>query len=367
MLQVCQRNLTNGSSVSNTFVNFVNSESTIDNHMELTLYKTTCDNKTLKKTVYVFTDYEYTVTYYDVYTGSMRTITGLVSKIKGSATDVSSQYLTFKYIPEKTTTENNETSFNRGPGCGCFNKPNTDKYDSPEIIDISVGSITDISYVAGNPINPEKPKKGVEVVLLGISAEFVRAVCINLKLIDDCSEDAIRDIYMKVGGIYNVAYFDPAEKAIFELEGKLLSISETNNNVLNDTIVRRTKEQCGLNNSIYNCNCPTTDKDDYINGDNIEKEVLLTFDCSGDFSGHYHTMKLSTIRDCKVISEAEVNTNSGSSSNGCCNCNTDPIEMHSGNTKIILDPVTMEVKYSGGCTTFGTVQLQEIMDFYFGN
>ena len=66
MLQV-QRNLTNGSvSGSKNFVNLVRTESSIVDHMELSLYKSTCDNRTLKKTVLVFIGYEYTVSFYDI-------------------------------------------------------------------------------------------------------------------------------------------------------------------------------------------------------------------------------------------------------------------------------------------------------------
>ena len=50
---------------SNTFVNLLNAESSIVQHVELSLYKSTSDNRTLKKTVFIFAGYEYEVTYYD--------------------------------------------------------------------------------------------------------------------------------------------------------------------------------------------------------------------------------------------------------------------------------------------------------------
>lgn len=374
MLQVCPNSQKRGSVSNSSFVNLVTYESFVKSHMELSLFKNTCDNKILKKTVYVFTDYEYEISFYDTNDGKRKTITGLVISVNEA---INGNSITIKYIPEKTSNSNNDAdiSVNRGPGCGClYNKPDISKYDSPVTIIIPVANITDINYVAGsNPITPNKPKKGVEVVLLGISAEFVRAVVINLKMIDDCADEAVKDVYLKVGGVYNIAYFDSNDKSMYELEGKLLSISETKNNVSNNSIIHQTKrtEQCGLNNSIYNsgCNCEdcnSTDKDDYMNSDGLENEVLLTFDCSSDFSSHYHTLKLSTVRDCTVISETDVPTNGFVNNDTCCDCNTGPIEMSSGNTKIIINPITGEVNYSGGCTTFGSCTLQEIMDFYFG-
>ena len=376
MLQVCQCSGKTASASNSTFVNFMNSESSIVSHMELTLFKQTCDYKTLKKTVFIFIGYEYTIDFFNYGTGKKDKITGRVDAINGDNSNQMSQSLTVTYLIKPDGSNNDDTiGVTRGPICGCQNKPNADKYNTTATVTIPISNITDVCYTGSNPIDPEnKPKKGVEVVLLGISAEMVRAVIINLKMIDDACDEAVKDIYMKVGGIYNIAYMDPVEKTMYEIQGRLLAINETNNNVSNcNSVVRQTvNEQCGLNNSIYNagCNCEScnnSDKDNFITSDTIEKEVLLTMDCSMDFSGHYHTVKLSTIRDCTVVDESGVIDNTGNSSNCGCDCNTEPIILKSGNTKVTIDPKTQNVAYSGGTCSFGNITLQELVDFYFGN
>ena len=373
MLQVCQCSGKTASASNSTFVNFMNSESSIVSHMELTLFKQTCNYETLKKTVFIFVGYEYTFEFFDYSIGRKNKITGRVDAIHGDNSNQMSQSISVTYLVNHSGTDDNTTSVTRGPICGCQNKPNADKYNTTATVTIPVGNITDVLYTGNNPIDPEnKPKKGVEVVLLGISAEMVRAVAINLKMIDDSAEDAVKDIFMKVGGVYNIAYMDPVEKSMYEITGRLLAINETDNNVSNsNSVVRQcANEQCGLNNSIYNAGCKcescSTDKDNFITSDIIEKEVLLTMDCSMDFSGHYHTVKLSTIRDCSVVDESGVKDPTDGTSMDC-GCTSQPIVLKSGNTKVTIDPVSQNVAYSGGACAFGNITLQELVDYYFGN
>ena len=375
MLQVCQCGGKKTASASNsTFVNFMNSESSIVSHMELTLFKQTCDYKTLKKTVFIFVGYEYTIDFFDHSIGRANKITGRVDSINGDNSNQMSQSLSVTYLVKPSdSTSDNTTSVTRGPVCGCQNKPNSDKYNLTATVTIPISNITDVNYTGQNPIDPEnKPKRGVEVVLLGISAEMVRAVAINLKMIDDHCDEAVKDIFMKVGGIYNIAYMDPTDKTMYEIQGRLLAINETNNNVSNsNSVVRQCNcnEQYGLNNSIYNtgckCECGSTDKDNFITSDIIENEVLLTMDCSMDFSGHYHTVKLSTIRDCSIVDESGVKDPTNGT-NMDCGCASQPIILKAGNTKVTIDPVTQNVSYSGGACSFGNITLQDLVDFYFG-
>lgn len=369
-------NLTNGSQAN--LVNLMRTESSIESHMELSLYKSTCNNKTLKKTVLVFVGYEYCIRYFDLNTGCTKTITGLVESITGDNSNTTGQYITVKYYDTtaSTTSDDADVSVIKGlPKCGCiFNKPSDDKYNTPVSVDIPISNITDISYAVGQPTPcPVPPKKGVIVVLLGISAEILRAVVINLKLIDDggsCAEEAVRDVNLKVGNIYTIAYFSSNNKAMYEFDGKLVSIQETDQAPSTNSIVRATNEQYGLNNSIYNSNCTcvsTDDADQYICANALEKDVLLTFDTSTDFSGEYLTIALSWIRDCVPIAEYpdvdEPSTGTGDNDDPTCTCG--PIEMASGETAISINPMTGEVEYTKD-NIKNTITLQEIMDFYFG-
>ena len=376
-------NLTNGSqSQTRNFVNLVNSECSIESHMELTLYKSTCDNRTLKKTVYIFEGYEYCFKFFDSESGCIRSITGMVESMTGDNSNPNGQYITVKCFDTSSseTTSDADVSVTRGlPNCGCFfNKPDAGKYNTPITVDIPISSISDVSYVRGTP-EPGKPprKKGVKVVLLGISADIVRAVVINLKMIDDgcdCS-DAVRDVNLKAGNIYTIAYYSSRNKAMYEFDGKLISIKETDQLPSTDTVVRcPVCEQVGLGDSIYNssnCTCITNDKDEYLTSEPMDKDILLTFDISEDFSGEYATIMLSWIRDCKPIAEYPDMDDGGNTGTidpdipNCECCCGKPIHMASGETSITIDPVTKDVTFTNDNIS-DKVSLQEVIDFYFG-
>lgn len=363
MLQV-QRNLTNGSvSGSKNFVNLVRTESSIVDHMELSLYKSTCDNRTLKKTVLVFIGYEYTVTFYDIRSNKLVTITGVIESFTGDNINAGNQYFTLRYIPKPSPTSNADKEVIKGlPNCGCvFNKPPADRYQGSTTVDVYTAVITDMKYASEYVPQPGIPKKGVKVVLLGISAELVRAVVINLKLLEDgCGcEDAVRDVNLRVGNTYTIAYFNSKDMTMYEFDGKLIAIKETELKPSKDSVVRQV-ENVGVGDSIYtSCGCV----DDYMTSDPLSTDVLLTFDTSTDFTGEYQSIMLSWIRDCTPISECP---------DLPPDCPYPPeeepikdIEITSGNTKVVINPKTQEVSYNHNQID-GVVSLQEIIDFYFG-
>lgn len=369
MLQV-QRNLTNGSaSGSKNFVNLVRTESSIVDHMELSLYKSTCDNRTLKKTVLVFIGYEYTVSFYDIRSNKLVTITGVVESFTGDNISAGNQYFTLRYIPETSTSSDVDKEVIKGlPNCGCvFNKPSADKYQSSTTIDIYPAVITDMNYASEYVPQHKVPKKGVKVVLLGISAELVRAVVVNLKLLEDgCGcEDAVRDVNLKVGNIYTIAYFNSKDMTMYEFDGKLVAIKETELKPSKDSVVRQC-ENVGLGDSIYTSNCECGCTDDYLTSDPLSTDVLLTFDTSTDFTGEYQSVMLSWIRDCKPISESpELPPDMTYPPCNCDVCQNKDIEITSGNTKVVINPKTQEVAYNHN-NMDGVVTLQEVIDFYFG-
>ena len=359
MLQIDTTNI----GTSKTFLNLQRTESSIVEHMELSIYKTTCDNRTLKKTILIFTGYEYKVCYYDLETNCRKTITGLVEELN-------SQYITMKTLntSNSSTDEDADISVTRGlPSCGCIlNKPDESKYNIVTIVNIPISNITDAAYVQGgtNPV-PKKPKKGVKVVLLGISAEIVRAVVINLKMINDDCEcgEAVRDVNLKSGNIYTIAYFSSKDKALYEFDGKLVAIHETTTPPSTDSVVRQT-EQCGLNNSIYNtkCVCDPSNSvvDDYLEAEGLENDIMLTFDISSDFSGEFQSIMLSWIRECKLIKE-NPDDPSGPDDPDCDNCR---IDMVTGKTPVSIYPATQKIIYTHEGLE-GEMSFQELLDFYF--
>ena len=388
---------TSTTNAKRTFVNLMRTESSIVSHMELSIYKTTADGRMLKKNIMIFMGYEYTVTFFDITTNKMKTITGIVDSVSGDNFSTSSHYLSMRYLADSINGSTNDSSCGCGcnagsvtsatttdevystvttglPNCILNGKPSENKYSGPIAIDIPIANITDVVYIRGgtDPVPPVN-KKGVKVVLLGISAEVCRAVVINLRLIDDdCScEESVRDVNLKVGNCYTIAYFNNKDKAMYEFDGKLVSIQETSKTPIQNTVVRSC-EQAGLNNSIYNSKCgcgPTSNtKDNYLSSEPMENDVLLTFDTSVDFSGEYQSIMLSWIRDCHMLSDEEIidGGNSENGGSGSCTCNT-KLNMTSGQVNIAIDTLSGEVKYQhNGDIRANTISLQEIMDFYFG-
>lgn len=369
-----QINLTDANplSTNNTkLVNLTNIEGIVDRHMEISIYKSTCDDRTFKKTIFIFMGYEYKVSYFSS-SGCVKTVTGIVTGMSGANAVVcpnggaGNQYIILKYYPKSTTTDDGCTaSVVRGIP-NCILSGDRPEYNEPIEETIPIGNIVDVSYSC-KPIEPPKfPERGVEVVLLGISAELCRAVVVNLRMIyDGCDiPDAIKDVNLEVGKKYTMAYYDSNSKTIYEFDGKLISIKETDRVGSAENIVR---EVPGICNSLYQNRENVYDaKVAYMTGEEIDHDVELVFDTSTDFSGEYHSIMLSAIRDCTYIVEDEPDEPEEP---------TDPeppeepdkiIDMISGCTVIELNADSQQVKFTNHCGT-KTVPLQEIMDYYFGN
>lgn len=369
----CNRTSCNNSVI----VNLSNIESSIEEHLELSLYKRTSDNRTLKKTVMVFPGYEYEITYRDDGSGQCHKVKGLVYSISGYGTNLSSQIITMKYKNKPPKPESGcDKEITQGlPNCGCvLKKPNDNKYfDETTTVDIYVAYITDINYI-GSGVRPEPPvppRKMVKVVLLGISADIIRAVVINLKMLEDDKKEAVRDVCMKTGGIYTVTYFNAKDRAIYEFNGKLISIKETDQVPDPANCIVRKTEHVGMADSIYEeCEMCFTEVDSYLNSCCIKKDVLLTFDTSIDFSGEYESIMLSWIRDCKVIDEEPEVTppadpdDPESGDNKCDCCCGKEIKMNVGGNQLVIDPASQSVELTTD-TSKEKYSLQEIMDFYF--
>lgn len=370
-MQTIQRNLAKESQQSNSYIGMINVEAVLDTHMVLTLMKYNCGN-TLKKTVYLFVGYEYKIKYFDSSSSVVKAITGRIE-------EVSNNYITIKYMPEKKPVEKDyDQEVTRGlTNCKClFNKPGDGKYDEPITETIYTSNILDVYYNkvydkdgCGCCPSDETPKKGVEVVLLGISATTCRAVVVNLKMIEEhCTCDtAVRDVNLEVGNLYNIAYFNSKEKAVYEFEGKLITIQETDQAASEDTIVHAC-ECYGMNNSIYNSKdkkyCASTPKDEFLSSDKITDDILLTFDISSDFLGEYKTVRLSWLRDCKLLKKNPKPSGDDDNTCDCDCCCGKPISMVSGKCDLLIDPNTKEVKFTKDSIT-DKIPLQEIMDFYF--
>lgn len=378
---------TSAATSTSNFTSFTTAESNIVSHMELSLYKTVC-NQQMKKSVYVFIGYEYKVQFYSNTSGQLETLTGIIDSISGSNSDSASQYFTLKYQQpnQNSTTSCNPLKTEGMPNCGCvLNKVSTSKYSECVKTIIPISNIVEIEYVAGdNSNNPccresDGEQKGVvKVVLLGISADIVKAVVINLKMLDDGSDTAVKDVDLKVGNTYTIVYYSNKDKAIYEFDGKLTSINEVDTEAAANTIIhchKKHKEQIGFRDTFYETCCTDdtdTDTDDYLTSDPVKNDIQLVFDTSMDYNGAYETIMLSWIRDCTLINEAEEESNDTDDTStdmkdcNCC-CNPAIMEVKSGDFNIVINGNDNTVSYDNPNGSNGTITLQELVDFYFAN
>lgn len=184
---------------------------------------------------------------------------------------------------------------------------------------------------AKKPPKPPVPKeRSVSIVgVLGISAEICRSVVVRVRVYsDDRAPDyEVVPVDMKVGNIYNVAYFSRKDCTMYEVKGKLIDIRVMpkfeGDTKLNGFVRDEMPEEIvGLGNTIYDA-----DHFHKLNKESPEGErVRFTFDTSEDFSGFYDHVWLKDIRNIDLVEEGkpspdpvdpEVNT--------CPNAETCPI------------------------------------------
>jgi hypothetical protein len=161
------------------------------------------------------------------------------------------------------------------------------------------------------------------------------------------------------------------------MDGKLTAMKEISKSDSENTVVRKC-EQCGTNNSIYNSFCKEvvsdSDKDAYLASSSLDTEFLLTFDVSDNFEGEYHSILLSSIRECTLKKGDEsIDSSTGSSSDSGYTCGEcAPIVMKTNGVTVTIDPMTKEVTCSGNDEhshplATDKLTLQEIIDYYFAD
>lgn len=383
MLQITN---TKKESVSRTNVNIVLADSYIANHLELTLAKTQ-GTETLRKFVFVFVEYEYTVCFFDEQTGKRITATGLVESINGDNNCPGNQYIVLRCKSEKPGKKSKEKTVVSGmPTCGCFlNSSAADKYQTEIYHTIPIRNIYDISYASDKHPNPSgegcDKNKEVKVVLLGISADVVKAVIVNLKMLMDGDENSMKDVTLKMGNDYNIAYYNNTEKTIYEFDGKLISIRPINKKPPECAPVR-ISEHVGMSNSIYNseCGCGSTDRDEFMEKEQNQNDIELKFDTSEFNAGSTETILLSWLRDCTLLFDHSIPEpepapiDPGDTGCDCdgCEYKKQEVKLTSGTTEVLIDfknGADGVVCYKNGPTDGvpnGTISLQELVDFYFG-
>jgi len=277
--------------------------------------------------ILVFPGMEYIIKYYDTKLGTVKNLVGLVEAIYGEG-DRIEPCIQFKYREDNKscTVEckscvracSNKSNPKSIPICNCvLNPPRSDKYESPITVYIPINNIIDIRFNRENMDPNDKPKheRGTRVMILGISATMVKAIVIHLEFFDDCLEDAVKYVDLAVGNIYDIAYLSKRDNTIYEVRGKLESIHE-----FIDEPGKNGKgfvrETVGCNNEIITSR---TSKKDFMEAHPVKK-VKLIFDTSEDFSGHYTTIILDSIRDCKYVSGDASSETEGDIVENVCAC-----------------------------------------------
>ena len=371
-----QRELRTNETIKN-LVNLMRAESTVNSHLEINVFKYTADNSALKKTIYIFSGYEYEVSFYDEKMGCKRCITGVVDSITGNNFNPSGQFITLKYLEKNDKHENTEVC--GMPPCRCIlNKPPLYKYDGPSYIDIPVYNIFDINYLVSHNPKPPIPLKGVKVLLVGITATTVKAIIVDLKFLYDGCDQGIKAVSLEVGKTYNVAYYSLKDRTVYEITGKLINISEVDRPVNIDSAVRFTQDYTTTSDPDsceFDKNSTGNRRD--INGYKSlspisNKDVSLVFDTSTEYEGEYQTIMLSWLRDCDLVESEEDDTEvstpeEDTSTDTPSEVENKVIEIQSGNMTVSIDPSNESVEFVDENGDKNTITLKEVIDYYFGN
>lgn len=296
------------------------------------------------KEILVFPNIEYQFTYYDPYSGSKRSVTGLV-------TDVWEDRIKIKYVESKNSDtvtgdccncnnlscnkrkSNYDTSksSNTTKTCNCIynaSTSDTSKYDDPKVFFIPIANIMNVSYVTNNNTNSlditkeNKTEGEVHVMLLGISATTIKAIVVRLEFFDDNIEEAVRYVDLEVGGIYDLTYDCKHRETVYESRVKIVKIEECKddreyhcccgcNTMESDDYYQDCKpgkgfvrENVGFNNSVYIYHDYRNTKDDFMQAPPVRK-IKITVDTSETFDGRYETIMLDSIRDCRLIAKPD--------------------------------------------------------------
>ena len=379
-------------------VAFVNAAADLDKYLKLIFSYMDEDSnyETKERIVNVFKDREYKISFYNPDKHSYETLTGLVVDFAG--TDTTPAIILKYFDTPKKDNECCPTHDHSTCDCILADDKTKDKYASPKFITIPAFSINNIIYIgplmcATMPDSSPKPikRKGVRYLLLGINANILKLMMVNLDFIDDKFEDAFKSINLKIGGKYNIVYTsndykDHCNGTIYEIEGTLVNIEEVcNSNNNSSCIVRMNncehpEEIVGVHNSIY-CNCDvSSDKDKFLTGESCDMDIKLTFDTmTSPISGSYDIVYLSQIRDVDVIDDNidvdedsdDITTGSGceSATNSNCAC------CQSKKTEYIVDGITYIYENGmirkldeNGCPCSGEeYSMEELIGYFFGD
>lgn len=276
--------------------------------------------------IFIFPGLEYNFTFIDA--GYGKTL-----KKKGLVTGIYRDQIVIKSISNKSTErKKHQCKPIEQNQCNCvFNPPDTSDYDEPITYNIPLCNILMVEYVTKKQIREEED---IKVMLLGITAETVKAIIIKLSFFDDCSQDAIKYIELKVGNTYDFTYEDRFG-TIYDCRGKITMIESDENKTQTCKPGKGfVREYIGCGENIYTYDHGHVhhhkhhEINDFMQQGPVSK-VKIAIDTSEDYNGQYEYILLSQLRDCTLVSASEEpEIPSDKNCNCCkycktCQCNKD--------------------------------------------
>ena len=157
---------------------------------------------------------------------------------------------------------------------------------------IPTANILDVKCVYTN-----RHKEEVRVMILGISAEIVKAIIINMNIFDDRYESAVKKVTLECGKMYDIMY--KRNGTVYNCIGRAISIEE------DDRSHPAENECCHVREHVNHHNHSYIEFDDVSKAEFMEakpvKRVKITLDVSETFCGDYETILLGDIIDCTAI------------------------------------------------------------------
>lgn len=251
---------------------------------------------------------EYVFTYIDPDTGDKVTIKALA---KGFFKDcIKVQYVNDTKDSVCCNCQSKKTN-NGIPNCSCILNPsNISKYDCSKVLFIPIANLLNIDYITNERYNGE-----VRVMLLGISAEVVKAIIIRMAIFDDKVEDAVKNVTLEAGKTYNFTYI--SGNNIRSTRAKVVNIEEVEGCICSRPGTDYVREHVGAHSSVY-VNFNDATKEEFMHA-RPAKKVKIIVDVSNDESGIYETIMLDCIRDC-TLSDGSTSDSTTENEDPICRC-----------------------------------------------
>ena len=289
--------------------------------------------------IFLVPNMEYIFTYIDPDTGMPKSIKALTEAfyedcIKVKYLDESKNEVCHKCPNRKATT------IGLVKKCSCILNPITiSKYNGPQVFFIPIANLINVTHVPTDKYNGE-----VRVMLLGISAEVVKAIIIRMAIFDDKIEDAVKHVTLEAGKVYDLTYI--SKDHVYTNRFRVVSIEEDNGCPCSKPGNGYVREHIGFHNSIY-VNFNDTTKEEFISANPVKKVKIIVEDTEND-SGLVSSIMLDCIRDCTLIddeSSTEDDTIQHPNCSCCqyktCNCNPNTCG-HCNNESNDLDNTYLE-------------------------